>query len=721
MHPQLHRILPNFARILSENYLVPATKHPHLISVHGVCYSRFSACSLLKTPIPQGGLPVESHPDNQDAASAMQNRRPSAAKRQSRKIPVIHVLPGQVALRVVCHSSVVGGIIGLNGAVVSQIRRDTGSRIHCHQPDNGSEHWVIFIVGSTSIDNRIVLTDRVGSTVDCDEGERVECEVSTAQAALIRVSERLWAVLAEKDHGGGAEEGAAYCGILADSTQIGAVLGKGGKNVEWMRKETGARITVLPPPACGTKRDQLIQVTGRVLAVKKALIMVSGCLQDCPPLDGYPPPLCSKPFETVVDGKSEDPHSEFFPHLSSLLPPVTANNAVEAASKGDLSSTEVEWTSYSDAKDSGQDVVFKIICTYVAAGGIIGKSGSVLRALQNGTGASITLGAPLAVSGDRIVTISAHENLDSWHSPAQNALILVFTKSVEIDTGNGRLTRGLGDGAIVKAKLLVPSDFANSVNENRDIIEVTGADIHVLGEDQILGCTSENEVVIEIVGEYKDVRKTLSQVTSMLRNNLSPKDVLNEQGVGHTYNSPDNNIQAHEMDSHTLNLQQSQNPGRGCLPSVSDDPKMIWSGTELNKSLDCLFPFEVGNEMGQRSTDGELKNTASSGLQENDLSQGMKDLELSSNNEISSSPTDSSIRKPSVSLKSVTMEIAVREDALATLYGRDGCGLSNLQQVSGVRVEVQDPEGGEGTIVISGSPGQIREAMGLIVSIVADQ
>lgn len=89
------------------------------------------------------------------------------------------------------------------------------------------------------------------------------CEVSAAQAALVRVLERSWVVLAEKDSGGvvAEEEGKeAYCGMLADRSQIGAVLGLGGKNVEWMRRNSGAMIRVLPPPSCGASSDELIQV-----------------------------------------------------------------------------------------------------------------------------------------------------------------------------------------------------------------------------------------------------------------------------------------------------------------------------------------------------------------------------------------------------------------------------------------------------------------------------
>ncbi|KAL1193378.1 RNA-binding KH domain-containing protein RCF3 [Cardamine amara subsp. amara] len=628
-----------------------------------------------------------------------QNRRPQ-------RRPVIHVLPDEVALRVVCHASVIGGIIGSNGYVVSKLRRETGTKIHCESPVNGSDHWVVFIVGSTLVNKSILLTDRVGDFSGGEHEDWVTCEVSDSQTALIRVLERSWVVLATKDSGGivdGDDDEEAYCGILADRNQIGAVLGLGGKNVEWMRRNSGAMIRVLPPPICGTNTDELIQITGDVLAVKKALVMVSTCLQNCPPLNGYPPPLCSKPYESSIDGNSEDPHSDFFPNLRSSSLPEASETAV--SSYRHLPSPYKERNSFQDSKDTVRKVVYKIICTSVAAGGIIGKQGTLIRALQNETGASISIGAPLKVSGERVVTISARENLESRYSHAQNALALVFARSIEIDAEKG-LIPGLHNGALVKAKLLVLSQFANGLIGDREAIIATGADVHIPVRDQILDCFSENEMVFEIKGEYSHVQKALSHVSSKLRENLLPKEVLEEMRarVINPYESAGT--------SQIYNRQESQqNTSRGDSLSVSDsdqDVKMVRSGAELMKSLDYLMHTEVLKEVD------EVKES----LVENDLTQGMKQLQISTNGDVSSLPPR---RSNGVSLRNVSLELAVEKDALVSLYGRDGTGLDNLQQISGAEVDVKDPIGVEATVLISGSPEQTRTAMSLILSILADQ
>ncbi|CAF2277071.1 BnaA04g13010D [Brassica napus] len=606
-------------------------------------------------------------------------------QRQQRRA-TIHVLPDEVALRVVCHASVIGGIIGSNGYVVSTLRRETGTKIHCESPVNGSDHWVVFIVGSTAVNKSFLLTDRVGGFAGGEHEGWVTCEVSAAQMALIRVLERSWAVLAAKDSGGVVvgDDKEAYCGILADRSQIGAVLGLGGKSVEWMRRNSGAMIRVLPPPSCGTNSDELIQITGDVLAVKKALVMVSNFLQNSPPLNGYPPPLCSKAYDSTTEG----PHSEFYPSLRSSLP-----NASETAASNNTHTPTPSRNRFQDSIDTYRKVVLKLICTSVAAGGIIGRQGTIIRAMQIEAGASISIGAPLKESGERVVTITARESLESGNSPAQKALGLVFARSVEIDVG-----KSLFPGALVKAKLLVPSQFANDFVGKREAVMVTGVDIHIPVGSQILDCLSENELVIEIMGEYRYVEKALCQVSSKLRENLLPKKAVEE-------------VRARV--SNPYNLQPSQqNTGRGDSLSVLDgeqDLNMLRISTEVMKSIDCTHT--EANEVNGF--------THPTSLLENGLTQGMKQLQLSSNGYLSSLPPR---RSKGVSLRNVTLELAVEKDALAALYGRDGAGLDNLQQISGARVDVKDSLiGVEATVLLTGNPEQTQTAMSLFISILSDQ
>lgn len=64
--------------------------------------------------------------------------------------------------------------------------------------------------------------------------------------------------------GSGSEtKNSVVCRLLAQSNQVGCVLGRGGKIVEKIRQETGAQIRVLPKdqlPPCASPGDELIQV-----------------------------------------------------------------------------------------------------------------------------------------------------------------------------------------------------------------------------------------------------------------------------------------------------------------------------------------------------------------------------------------------------------------------------------------------------------------------------
>lgn len=56
-----------------------------------------------------------------------------------------------------------------------------------------------------------------------------------------------------------------------------------------------------------------------------------------------------------------------------------------------------------------EDVVFRLLCHFDKVGSLIGKGGSVIRALQSETGASIKVVDAAVDSDERIVVISARE------------------------------------------------------------------------------------------------------------------------------------------------------------------------------------------------------------------------------------------------------------------------------------------------------------------------
>lgn len=181
-------------------------------------------------------------------SSRSRDSRPRPRPRQAPR--VLKVLPGQVAFRVLCHEPAIVGIIGNNGAIVSQLRRETAAKIHCENPSPGSEYGVVLVVGSELIDRRIEF--------ETESGGREMFMVSRAQEAIVRVFEKIWMVEAQSEFRNGSSE--VWCRLVAHRSQNRVVIGKGGSNIARMRKESGAKIRIVAAPNCDVLNDEVIQV-----------------------------------------------------------------------------------------------------------------------------------------------------------------------------------------------------------------------------------------------------------------------------------------------------------------------------------------------------------------------------------------------------------------------------------------------------------------------------
>ncbi|XP_075654553.1 RNA-binding KH domain-containing protein RCF3-like isoform X2 [Castanea sativa] len=605
--------------------------------------------------------PVITHPD--DADNSFNRNRP--------RRPAMKLASGQVSFLVLIPDSPGGGIIGNDGAVVSHIQRETGTRIHCDVPAPGSDHRVVSVTGSGSVDRRIALVHG---------GEELR-GVSSAQEAVLRV----WEAVAQSE--GGAMGGEVCCRLLAHNSQIGAVMGKGGKNIKRVKSVSGAKfIRILQAHPHSTANDhQLIQIVGGILAVKKALIDVSTSLQD-----KSPTPL-NRPIGGSSSGASPD---EFFPNLSALLPALPGENSY---SNGNTwSSDAVLGKELNDT----QEVTFRMLCSNNAAGYVIGKKGTIVRAMQNESGASIMFAAPLTESRERVVTISAGENIESCYSPAQKAVALVFSRIIEGIVE--RYPTGWSQGRPVTAKLLVASDSVGCLggNEGEVLSEMrglTGADIRILGGDHIRNCASVNDVVVQITGEYRSVQDALFQVTCNLRDNLLPGEVRKAVRAKYPYMRLIVDPLRNDAVPHNIGaLSPSRLPfpktlGRGQTTAISDSGSGLRTfGEDLQHGrLDHEFWWHRGSPQYSVSSSKYLK---------------------------SKLDTFSSCEHNLTTVANTSVEILISEHVFSSVYGEDGSNLDRIIQISGAKVEVHDPRPGEGKgrVVISGTPDKTLMAQSLL-------
>ncbi|KAF2320567.1 hypothetical protein GH714_028345 [Hevea brasiliensis] len=213
-----------------------------------------------------------------------------SSNKRSKPPPPLPVPPGHVSFRLLCHASRIGGVIGKSGNIIKQLQQLTGAKIRIEDAPADSPDRVITIIAQNAIVLKLSVSSENGGSggraSDGTVGEQEELDVSKAQEALVRVFERILEVAAESD-GIRVAGGVVSCRLLAEAKQMGSVIGKGGKVVEKIRKDYGVKIRVLIDklPVCAGPTEEMVEIEGDVLAVKKALVVVSRCLQDCQPVD----------------------------------------------------------------------------------------------------------------------------------------------------------------------------------------------------------------------------------------------------------------------------------------------------------------------------------------------------------------------------------------------------------------------------------------------------
>ncbi|GLT51580.1 hypothetical protein SLA2020_249810 [Shorea laevis] len=198
--------------------------------------------------------------DEGDAAAAGETEE-SAPKRQAKAQDVI--------FRIVVPSRQIGKVIGKGGHRIQKIREDTKATIKIADAIARFEERVIII---SSKDNENMVSD--------------------AENALQQIAN----IILTEDDAGGESAGAVSAGHVAANTmrlliagsQAGSLIGMSGQNIEKLRTSSGATIAILAPnqlPLCASayESDRVVQISGDVPAVLKALKEIGYQLRENPP------------------------------------------------------------------------------------------------------------------------------------------------------------------------------------------------------------------------------------------------------------------------------------------------------------------------------------------------------------------------------------------------------------------------------------------------------
>ncbi|XP_019448426.1 PREDICTED: KH domain-containing protein HEN4-like [Lupinus angustifolius] len=566
-----------------------------------------------------------------------------------------------------------------------------------------------------SPDQRIIL---ITSSEDRDiisDASSFSSSSTNAQVALIRVFERIVNHDDDDDDDDDDDEDSVVsCTLMAPSYQIGYVLGRGGKIIDKIRHDSGAHVRVLPKDQSSNSHLEFIQITGNFAAVKKALLSVSTCLQESATarvVDHPPNSAAFRPGPGVPHGNGLPSQHEPYPQRGYAPGPYALDHHPRGYS---FPGPEPGHRMFVE-----EEVVFKLLCQQDKVGSLIGKGGSIVRALQNETGASIQIVDAGPDSEERVVVISARETPEQNPSPSQEAVIRVHHRLSEI---------GFEPSSAAVARLLVRSPQVGCLlgkggHVISEMRKVTGANIRIFSKEQIK-YIPQNEEVVQVMGNLQSVQDALFHITSRIRETVFPMMALppNFSGPppppfpempppplfrpgnhlmssGHPPPPPPHYVgPPHGIDhSGVPSLPVDHHHQRAFSHGVGHGPPP--------PNMDRVpYPRGYEDSNSPRSWNPQAHNRMNPGGTADTLSVASRNETPGKNGNLLQNPNSS------------TVEITIPHMYLTHVCGENSSNLVQIQQISGASVMVHDPKPGatEGLVIVSGAPGQTHFAQCLI-------
>ncbi|XP_057472732.1 RNA-binding KH domain-containing protein RCF3-like [Actinidia eriantha] len=589
--------------------------------------------------------------------------------------------------RILCHDVKAGGVIGKSGSIIKAIRKHTGALINVHELIPGDEERVIEISDTRRRD---------------PEGRMPE--FSPAQEALILIHERILESEVAGYNGDDDEEYGPRVGanrvatrLVVSRMHVGCLLGKGGKIIEQMRVETRTQIRVLPRdnnlPRCVAMSEEIVQVVGDMNAVKNAISIISSRLRESqhrdrshfhgrldsperffPPDDDFIRHMNNNTSRrTSLDG------STFGSRLSAGMASGRSNN-YPSRSSGHAIESGAAPAADNAQLFSGEDLVFQILCPIDKVDSVIGESDGIIELLQNEIGVDVKVADPVAGSDELIIIVSSEEGPDDELFPAQEALLHIQTRIVDLVPEKEN---------IITTRLLVPSGDIGCL-EGRDgslfeIRRLTGANIQILPREELPVCVSGADELVQIVGQIKASREALVEVTSRLRNYIYQEFFQKEMAIPPMLAS--NSLGT----ASRLELVSSNNvtPAReGYTGTEIDPPPMTHQNVQTSVSVHQGKDSRGSGSETAKLTESELCEDMPSGLN----------------------------RIPVPIITRSILEVVIPQYAVPKLITKSKNKLAQISELSGASVKlIEDrPEVADKTIHISGTPEQAERAQSLL-------
>ncbi|KAL9459910.1 hypothetical protein AB3S75_003168 [Citrus x aurantiifolia] len=551
-----------------------------------------------------------------------------------------------------------------------------------------------------------ITADSSSAAANRDNNQNVRREDEETWTAEQKALVRLYETIVRREAAGEQPE------VVGDrEVTCKMLIGRGlSKVFEKIESESGANVRVLAKDHFFAADDLLIQISGSFPDVKKALLSVSNFVQDSRRVDA-PKANVTKSSGMVVQGNPYPPAAEPF-HQRGYAPGYH--------SRGYSSGPGHETVGGRNRMFYEEEVVFKLLCHLDKVGSLIGKGGSIVRTFQNETGASIKIADILPDSEERIVVISARENSEMRHSPAQDAVMRVHSRIAEI---------GFEPGQAVVARLLVHSQQigcllgrgGHIVSEMR---RATGASIRVFPKDQAPRCGSPHDEIVQVIGNYHSVQDALFHITSRLRETIFPMKRPGPNN-GHSYLPPFPEMPPPPFrprhnpaspGSYPSPVGPFHSMDRGMGPSQPFDHQAAFShGMDpMVPPNSDRIPFPYGSERPGHGPTFDRPPSPRSWTPQGVGGGDPRGFDASSGFTPRNRPVESG--NHAAILTSTTIEVVIPQLYMAHVYGENNSNLSHIRQISGANVVVNDPKPGatEGVVMVSGTSDQMRAAQSLI-------
>ncbi|KAJ9562104.1 hypothetical protein OSB04_007264 [Centaurea solstitialis] len=163
--------------------------------------------------------------------------------------------PKEFSLRLICPTANIGGVIGKGGAIINQIRQETGAAVKVDSSATEADDCII------SISSREVFEDTFSPAIEAALRLQPRCsERVERDSGLISFTTRL----------------------LVPTSRIGCLIGKGGAIITEIRRITKANIRILSKenlPKVAEDDDEMVQISAELDLAKDALLQVTSRLR----------------------------------------------------------------------------------------------------------------------------------------------------------------------------------------------------------------------------------------------------------------------------------------------------------------------------------------------------------------------------------------------------------------------------------------------------------